>query len=67
MQQDQDLARLLDSRAVATYLGVSEATLSRIRQDRSGPPFVLVRGLARYRLGALEAWMHHQERANGAA
>lgn len=52
---------LLDSRTVASYLSVSEATLCRMRQDRSGPPFVSVRGRPRYRQSAVDDWIATQE------
>lgn len=55
-------APLLDSKSVATFLGVSEATLCRMRQDRSGPAFIDVRGRPRYREAALAAWVDEQER-----
>lgn len=48
---------LLDSREVATYLKVSESTLSRWRADRTGPPFVRMGTIARYRLDAVDAWL----------
>lgn len=48
---------LLDSREVAAYLKVSEATLSRWRTDKKGPPFLRMRGITRYRLDAVEAWL----------
>lgn len=48
---------LLDSREVAAYLKVSEATLSRWRTDKKGPPFLRMSGITRYRLDAVEAWL----------
>lgn len=53
---------LLDSKTVATYLGISEATLCRMRQDGSGPAFIDVRGRPRYRDTALIEWVDTQER-----
>ena len=41
---------LLDSREVASYLKVSESTLSRWRSAETGPPFIKLGGLPRYRL-----------------
>ena len=55
-------APLLDSKTVAGYLGISEATLCRMRQDGSGPAFVDVRGRPRYRDTALIEWVNTQER-----
>lgn len=53
-------ADLLTSRQVARYLGVSEATLSRWRQQAIGPSWIDLAGIARYRLQDLES--HVQER-----
>ncbi|WP_447947379.1 helix-turn-helix transcriptional regulator [Microbacterium lacticum] len=48
---------LLDSREVAAYLKVSEATLSRWRTDKKGPPFLRMGGITRYRLDDVQAWL----------
>lgn len=48
---------LLDSREVAAYLKVSESTLSRWRSAHSGPPFLRLGGIARYRIDAVDAWL----------
>lgn len=51
------MSPLLDSREVAAYLKVSEATLSRWRTDKKGPPFLRMGGITRYRVDAVEAWL----------
>ena len=43
---------LLDCREVASYLKVSESTLSRCRSAETGPPFIKLGGIARYRQSA---------------
>lgn len=48
---------LLDSREVATYLKVSESTLSRWRTERTGPPFLRMGAITRYRLDAVDVWL----------
>ena len=48
---------LLDSREVATYLKVSESTLSRWRSAGTGPPFLKLGSIARYRLDAIDEWL----------
>ena len=48
---------LLDSREVAAYLKVSESTLSRWRSAGTGPPFLRLGGIARYRIDAVDAWL----------
>lgn len=53
---------LLDSREVATYLKVSESTLSRWRSAGTGPPFLRLGGIARYRLDAVDRWLGELER-----
>lgn len=54
--------RLLTSREVARYLGVSEATLSRWRHGAVGPKWVDLCGIARYRLEDLETHLQEQLR-----
>ncbi len=48
---------LLDSREVSAYLKVSEATLSRWRADKKGPPFLRMGGITRYRLDDVQTWL----------
>ena len=57
---------LLHSRDVATYLKVSESTLSRWRSAGTGPPFIRMSGIARYRLEAVEAWLAKLEQDHAA-
>ena len=52
---------LLDSREVAAYLKVSESTLSRWRSAGTGPPFLRLGGIARYRLDAVDRWLAELE------
>ena len=52
---------LLDSREVAAYLKVSESTLSRWRSAGTGPPFLRLGGIARYRLDAVDRWLSELE------
>lgn len=52
---------LLDSREVAAYLKVSESTLSRWRSAGTGPPFLRLGGIARYRLDAVNRWLGELE------
>jgi len=49
---------LLDRRA---YLKVSESTLSRWRSAGTGPPFLRLGGIARYRLDAMDRWLSELE------
>ena len=52
---------LMYSREVAAYLKVSESTLSRWRSARTGPPFLRLGGIARYRLDAVDRWLAELE------
>ena len=52
---------LLDSREAAAYLKVSESTLSRWRSAGTGPPFLRLGGIARYRLDAVNRWLGELE------
>lgn len=56
---------LLDSREVAAYLKVSESTLSRWRTDHTGPPFLRLGGIARYRLATIDDWLESKEKPHG--
>jgi predicted DNA-binding transcriptional regulator AlpA len=56
---------LLDSREVASYLKVSESTLSRWRSAEIGPPFIKLGGVARYRLDAINEWLQNLEPHHG--
>ncbi len=56
---------LLDSREVASYLKVSESTLSRWRSAETGPPFIKLGGIARYRLEAINQWLQNLEPHHG--
>lgn len=51
------LSPLMDSREVAAYLKVSESTLSRWRSAGTGPPFIKLGGISRYRLDAIDTWL----------
>ncbi|MFK4790455.1 helix-turn-helix transcriptional regulator [Microbacterium sp. ZW T5_56] len=52
---------LMHSRDIATYLKVSESTLSRWRSAGTGPPFIRLGGIARYRVEAVDAWLAELE------
>ena len=52
---------LMHSRDIATYLKVSESTLSRWRSAGTGPPFIRLGGIARYRIEAGDAWLAELE------
>lgn len=54
---------LLKSRQVAEMLGVSQPTLSRWRDSRTGPPWINVCGNPRYRATDIEAWINGQVQA----
>lgn len=53
------------AREVSEFLNVSQATLSRWRRERVGPPFVQVGGVSRYNPVAVRAWVWEQEAARG--
>jgi len=52
---------LMFSREVAAYLKVSESTLSRWRSAGTGPPFLRLGGIARYRLDAVDRWLAERQ------
>jgi transcriptional regulator with XRE-family HTH domain len=55
---------LWTARQAAGALGVSEATLSRWRRGRVGPPFVAVGRLARYDPETVRRWVAEREAAS---
>ncbi len=57
---------LMPSREVAAYLKVSESTLSRWRSAGTGPPFLRLGGIARYRLDAVDCWLAELEHDHAA-
>ncbi|WP_447947470.1 helix-turn-helix transcriptional regulator [Microbacterium lacticum] len=57
---------LMHSREVAAYLKVSESTLSRWRSAGTGPPFLRLGGIARYRLDAVDRWLAELEHDHAA-
>ena len=50
-------APLMTSAEVATVLHVSEPTLSRWRTARTGPPYIDLNGIPRYRRVDVEHWV----------
>lgn len=56
---------LMNSQELAAYLKVSEATLSRWRSARTGPPFIRLGGVSRYRIEAVDDWLQRQEAEHG--
>lgn len=58
---DTAISPLMDSREVAAYLKVSESTLSRWRSAGTGPPFIRLGGIARYRLETIDVWLQDLE------
>lgn len=52
-------------RDVAEFLTVSQATLSRWRREKVGPPFVQVGGVYRYNPVTVRIWVREQEAARG--
>ena len=52
-----EASNLMDSKAVAAYLGVKVETLAQWRLRREGPPFVKAGRSIRYRLGEIQRWL----------
>ncbi len=53
------------TRDVAEFLNVSQATLSRWRREKIGPPFLRVGSISRYRPATVRAWVSEQENDHG--
>ncbi len=52
---------LLNTTALAEWLGVSTQWLEIGRSENFGPPFQLLGSLIRYRRGAVKAWLRERE------
>lgn len=52
-------------REASEFLTVSQATLSRWRREKVGPPFLQVGGVYRYNPVTVRAWVREQETAHG--
>lgn len=52
-------------RDVAEFLNVSQATLSRWRREKVGPPFLQIGGVYRYTPATVRAWVSQQEADRG--
>jgi predicted DNA-binding transcriptional regulator AlpA len=57
-------ACLLNEKQVADYLSLSVASLRRWRLFRTGPKFVKIGSLVRYRRGDLDDWLKSQTRTS---
>lgn len=53
------------ARDVAEFLNVSQATLSRWRREKVGPPFLQIGGISRYNPSSVRAWVKANEQAHG--
>jgi len=53
------------AREVAEFLNVSQATLSRWRRERIGPPFLQIGGVSRYNPASVRAWVSRRETGDG--
>lgn len=56
----QPAGDIWSAKEAASFLGVSNETLSRLRVKRQGPPFVRVGGLVRYHRPAVMQWIEEQ-------
>jgi predicted site-specific integrase-resolvase len=62
----EELVPLLNSKSVAQILGVSEATLSRWRATKKGPPFLDLEGNPRYLTNDIKIWFDEKREVNAA-
>ena len=54
-------SRLMTSKEVAEYLKISESLLNGYRADGTGPVYLKLGRLVRYRLEDIERWLAEQE------
>jgi DNA-binding transcriptional regulator YiaG len=55
--QVRDRSSLWTTKEASAFLSVSEATLSRWRRTRNGPPWINLNGMPRYRHDDLDAYV----------
>jgi len=65
-ERQASITELWRSADVATFLDISEATLSRWRKRGVGPGCIHIAGVARYRPETVSAWIESMERRDGA-
>lgn len=59
-QSTVDTRELMDESALAAFIGVAVQTLQKWRWQRSGPAFVKIGRLVRYRRADVERWLDAQ-------
>jgi len=67
MENNEDLefeCILLSKKEAAEKLHISTKTLDRFRENKAGPPYLMVGGQIRYKLSSLYKWINSQEAKN---
>ncbi len=49
--------KLLDTKQLADYLGIAVSTILQYRADGTGPQYIKLGHLVRYRISDVEAWL----------
>lgn len=49
--------KLLDTKQLAEYLGIAVSTILQYRADGTGPQYIKLGHLVRYRISDVEAWL----------
>ena len=52
-----EIQKLLTTKELAKYLGIGESTLLQYRFDGTGPSYIKLGHLVRYRISDVEAWL----------
>lgn len=52
-----EIQKLLTTKELAKYLGIGESTLLQYRFDGTGPAYIKLGHLVRYRTSDVEAWL----------
>lgn len=52
-----EIQKLLTTKELAKYLGIGESTLLQYRFDGTGPAYIKLGHLVRYRMSDVEAWL----------
>lgn len=52
-----EIQKLLTTKELAKYLGIGESTLLQYRFDGTGPAYIKLGHLVRYKISDVEAWL----------
>jgi len=57
-------SKLLSTEQLATYLGIAKSTILQYRRDGTGPQYIKLGHLVRYKQDDVEAWLEAKKGQN---